>query len=194
MFLFVCPIFAQEGRDVYSAQLPVENQSEAQRQKAFDDALREVLESLSQTPNLKVDADTAVLFEHPDRYVESYSYLSDPEQPDALQIVVHFDQHALQPFISFDHPIQQQHYDLQISGISSVESLNALTQYLNQVKGVRTLSIQQVTGDVINLTLVLKGVSVDGFVQTLLTSQRFVAADKGSVSNLSVLQFKWIGE
>ncbi|MES2205029.1 MAG: DUF2066 domain-containing protein [Pseudomonadota bacterium] len=189
---FALPVFAQEKVDIYTVVLPVENQLEPQRQDAFATALQQVVGNLSASPNVKSDADLSEIFAHPERYVESYSYLSDPEQTDVLQIVVHFDSQALGSFFPQQHVAQSQRLNVQISGITSAETLNAAMHFLRQINTVKSVMIEQVSGENIILSVFLQGNS-NSFAQILIDSQHFVSLSAED-SDQSTLQFKWVGE
>ncbi len=189
---FAFPVFAQEKVDIYSVVLPIENQSEPQRQVAFATALQQVVGNLSANSTIKSEADLPELLAHPERYVESYSYLSDPEQQDALQIVVHFDRQALSPFFPQQQVVQSQRLNVQVSGVTSAQMLSAVTQALSQISAVKSVIIEGVSGENILLSVLLQG-NVSGFIQTLLSSQHFVSLSSDD-SDQSELRFKWIGE
>lgn len=190
---FAFPVFAQEVVDAYSVVVPVENQSGAQRQVAFLDALHEVVETLVANPNVKQDVDLSVLFAHPELYVESFSYLSDPEQQDALNIVVHFDRQALSQFFPQQHTTQSQSVSLQISGVTTAPMLNAVTHYLSQINAVKSIVIQQVSADHVTVSVMLQG-DISRFIQALLAGQRFVSLSAENAPDQSALRFKWVGE
>lgn len=192
LFSFAFPVFAEEKIDVYSVTMPVENISEPQRQAAFTEALHHVVDNLAANPNIKSDADLSELFAHPEYYVESYSYLSDPEQQDTLQIIVHFDPQALRPFFPQQHTLQSQRLSLQVSGMTSAETLNAVTDYLAQISAVKSVTIEQVLGENVILSVFLQG-SESHFIQILLSDQRFVSLSAED-SEASALRFKWAGE
>lgn len=193
MFSFFLPAFAQEQMDIYSVAVPVENQSESQRQAAFSVALHEVVNTLNANPNIKSNTDLSKLLEHSEVYVESYSYQTDPEQQDALKIIVHFDREALNQFFPQLHATQSQPLNLQISGVTSTQSLNAITDYISQMNAIKSVMISQVMGENVTFSVVLQG-NVSVFIQALLTSQRFVSLSAEDSLDQSTLRFKWIGE
>lgn len=191
MLTVALSVFAEEGVDIYTVTLPVENSSKGQQQIAFASGLHEVVDALNANSNLKLGDNFSQLFEHPEHYVESYSYLSDPEQPDTLQIVIHFDRQALRPLFSPQQTMQSQRLYVQVSGITSAESLNVMRQSLSQISAIKSLMIEQVSGDSVILLLVLQG-SVTHLIQTLLGSQHFVSLNAEEDSER--LRFKWLGK
>ena len=190
------PVFALDAVDIYSVIVPVENQSDSQRQAAFVIALQEVTNSLNANSNIKSNADLSELFAHPEHYVESYSYQTDPEQQDALNIIVHFDREALSPFFLQQHVAQSQHVDLQVSGITSALALNAMMHDLSQMNAIKSLTITQVKSESVIVSVMLQG-NVANFIQALLTDQHFAslsAEDSQTLEEQTALRFKWIGE
>ena len=188
MICFSVPVFAQAKVDVYNVVVPVENQSEPQRQAAFQVALHELVDL---NPRFNQASDLTKLFDHPELYVESFSYQSDPEQEDALKIVVHFDQEALSPFFQQQHAIQSQRLDLQISGVTSAQILNAIMNYLNQINSIKSVVIEQVNGENVILSVMLQG-NTANFIQTLIADQHFVSQSAEDSQDSSALRFKWI--
>lgn len=189
LFCFSLASFAQIKTDNYSVIVPVDNQSEPQRQTAFSVALHELVDtnaSFDQTSDLNK------LFEHPELYVESYSYQSDFDQEDGLKIVVQFDPAALSPFFQPPHGVQSQSLNLQISGVTSVQVLNAIVQCLNQIKTVKSVMIEQVNGESVKLSFILQG-NIDNFIQTFLSDQRFISMSAVDSQDQFMLRFKWVG-
>ena len=193
ILVFALPVFAQEKTDIYTVAVPVENPSEPQRQAAFLVALNEVVALLSVNPNVKAKTNLSELFDHPELYVESFSYQSDPEQEDALNIIVHFDREALNQFFPQQHVSQSQNLNLQISGVTSALELNAMTHDLSQMNTIKALTIEQVKGEDVLLSVILRG-NVASFIQTLLADQRFVSLSAEDSQDQSGLRFKWMGE
>lgn len=191
MISFAYPIFAEGDKDNYTATVAVAGQSERQRSIAFTEAAHEVADNLNADSSVEQQQDLSLLFAHPEQYVASFSYIADPEQQDALEIKVRFDRDALQPFFASKNMQKAQRLDLQVSGINSAQSLNALTQYLNQINSVKSLLVSQVNGETVRLKLELQG-NQAVFIQKLLTDQRLVSLDAQDSNELSALNFKWI--
>lgn len=190
MLSFAFPVFAQEKVDMYTVVLPVENQSKPQQQIAFEVALHQLVDT---HPSFKQASDLSTLFDHPELYVESFSYQSDPEQEDALKIIVHFDRGALSPFLLQSHAVQSQRLDLQISGVTSELILNSMTHYLSSINAIKSVMIAQVMDENVTLSVTLQG-NIGNFIQTLLSSQHFVALNTDDPLDQSALRFKWIGD
>lgn len=184
-------MFAEDQQDAYAASIAVTDQSESQRITAFAIAAHVVADNLNAGASVKQQEDLSPLFAHPEQYVASFSYVTDPEQPDALEIKVRFDRDALQQFFAPKNVQQSQRFDLQISGISSEQSLNALTQYLTQIDSVKSLTIKQVNGESVVFGLKLQGNQAN-FIQRLITDQRLVSLSAEDSNEPSALCFKWI--
>lgn len=178
--------------DPYSATVAVPDQSEAARRPAIHDALQSVISTLSNDPSLNHDSDTSILLEHPEQYVESFSYITDPDQDNGLEIVVHFDRAALKPFFVQAHTEKEQSMNIQISGIASAQDLNAMTQYLKQLRNIQSVSVIQVNGVDVVLSLVLSA-DENVFLQTLQVDQRLALLNANDGQEKSALRFKWVG-
>ena len=187
-------MFAQEKTDIYNVTVPVENQLEPQRQAAFGVALHEMVDTLSANPNVKASADLSELYAHPELYVASYSYQSDSDQEEGLKIIVHFDREVLSPFFPQQQRVaQSQPLELQVSGIMSASILNAMMHDLNQMNVLKSVMIEQVKGENVQLSIVLQGNEAN-FIQTLLANQHFVTLSAEDPHDQAALRFKWIGE
>lgn len=188
MFCVSVLVFAQEQADSYTVIVPVENQSELQRQSAFETALHNLVNA---NPAFNSVADSPKLFDHPELYVESFSYQTDADQEDALKIIVHFDRESLSPFFQQAHTVQSQQVNLQISGVTSAQVLNQMTNYLDQMNVIKFVMIKQVAGENVLLSVILQG-NVANFIQALMADQHFVSQGTEDPQDASALHFKWI--
>ncbi len=189
IFCFVLPAFAGAS-DALSVVVPVANQSEQQRMMGFGAALQLLANRFNE--NLSSDhlIDFTVPLEHPEQYVESFSYITDPESTDVLQMAVHFDRHALQDFLPQQHAVPVQNFVIEVNGIHSASNLQAVEAYLTHVPSLQSVFIRQVFNDKVELVVAFEGDKYQ-FIQALHFGQH-LSAENTDKENQSLLSFEWI--
>lgn len=182
------PVFAPAA-DVYDVTVPVEDQSGPKRLEAFALALQTLSDRVQSEASANVQIDLSVPMEHPEQYVESFSYVTDSDT-NLLAIDVHLDRQALQAFLPKPEEKKSQTLNLQITGITSLLALDALTNDLSQIKQVNAVTISQVINDKVTLLIVFQG-NMASIIQALEQDQHLSALDTAESSDQSPLFFQW---
>jgi len=165
VLFFTLPVFANVV-DVYQVNLPVNTESQEERVRVFPEAAHVLFERLDPS---RYSVDLSDLLKHPEQYISSFSYISDPEQPEKLTIRINFDPHALSLSRALESASQGCSVIIHIRGVNSFKSVNELLGYFSEVSGVKSVMIQEVNDNDVMLNVVLEHKNIDLFQKALLS-------------------------
>lgn len=181
MLCFSIPLLAAD-ENMYNVIVPVQNQSIEARTDAFAQGLQTVADRLNAT--LPED-------QQPEHYIESYSYVTDPDQSDVLEINILFDQQALKSFLPKQQALQSQILFLHVTDIANLVDLNTLMENVKHLHGVQSVFIQRVKDDQVDMQIAYQG-NQAVLIQALLSNQHLVSTATEDTTNSSQLHFKWM--
>lgn len=199
------PALSRAGASLYTGQVPVNSQSEAERGEALKSALAQVV--------VKLTSDTAVLAKpevvkavaNAARYVQQYQYTqevaTDTGQRQArLNLVAQFDRDAVDQLLrdlglvhagAADAPqataeVQSGSYHVWVSGVNSAEDYARLIGSLSRNELVRGVQAEQTRGDGLQLKLDVTG-PLSRLLETLATGPVRVLNAKPPVAGVDAL-------
>ncbi|MDR3388670.1 MAG: DUF2066 domain-containing protein [Rudaea sp.] len=166
---------ANAGASLYTGQVPVNSQSDAERGEALKSALAQVVVKLTGDTAVLAKPDVAKAVAGAEHYVQQYQYTqemaTDTGQPQArLTLVAQFDRDAVDKLLrdlglahgGGDAPqaaaeVQSGSYHVWVSGINSAEDYARLIGSLSRNELVRGVQAEQARGDGVQLRLDVTG-------------------------------------
>ncbi|MCD8525454.1 MAG: DUF2066 domain-containing protein [Gammaproteobacteria bacterium] len=184
---FVLPAFGN-AVDIYQVNLPVNTESQEERAKVFSEAAQVLFERLD--PH-RYTVDLSDLLQHPEQYISSFSYLSDPEQPEKLTIRINFDPHTLPLSGVLDKASQSYYVMIHIRGVDSVKSFNEVLAYFSEANGVKSAMIEEVNNHSLILKVVVDYKHLDVFQKALFSQHLSVIGSEDLQLTSPALFFQW---
>jgi len=175
------PVLARAGASLYTGQVPVNSQAEAERTEALKSALAQVVVKLAGDSAVVARPTVAKAIANADRYVQQYQYVQDvvteAGRPQVhLSLVAQFDRNAVDQLVhdlglvhgdGADSPptvVQAQSgyqqsgsYRVWVSGVNSAEDYARLVGTLSRNELVRNVQAEQARGDGVQLKLDVTG-------------------------------------
>ncbi len=201
------PAMSRAGASLYTGQVPVNSQSEADRSEALKAALAQVLVKLAGDNAVLNKPEVAKAVAGAERYVQQYQYThdagADAGQP-RLNLVAQFDRNALDQLLrdlglghvggdaqqaAADTPAatyQPGSYHVWVSGVNSAEDYARLIGSLSHNELVRGVQAEQARGDGIQLKLDVTG-PLSRLLDSLATGPVHVLNAKPPVAGVDAL-------
>ncbi len=166
---------ARAGSSLYSAQVPVNSQAEAERAEALKSALAQVVIKLAGDSAVVTKPAVAKAIANASRYVQQYQYVQDPvtdaAQPQMrLSLIAQFDRNAVDQLLhdlglvhgdtNSAQPVaeaQSGSYRVWVSGVNSAEDYARLVGSLSRNELVHSVQAEQARGDGVQLKLDVTG-------------------------------------
>jgi hypothetical protein len=128
---------------LYSATVPLSDHSERGQAAAFQDAMRLVLARVTGRPDAGNEPALASLVGDAPRYVQQYQVLPDG------QLAVGFDGAELEKLIVAADPRGAQEVTVGVTGIADLAAYAAVTEYLESLRWVRSLAVEELSGEAV---------------------------------------------
>lgn len=175
------PATSRAAASLYTGQVPVNSQAEAERAEALKSALAQVVVRLAGDTAALAKPEVAKAVANAERYVQQYQYVqdpvTDPAQPKRLSLVAQFDRNAVDQLL---HELglvrgdgadaaqtaaeaqpgtyqQSGSYRVWVSGVNSAEDYARLVGALAHNELVRSVQAEQARGDGVQLKLDVAG-------------------------------------
>jgi len=106
LLIFLLPLYAVQVDGLYSASVPVENQSQSARKAAISVALNKVLQKVSGRQSILNDASLQKALSNVGSYVEQFQYMKNEAGQNGYLLTVRFQKAALDKLMKqFDVPV-----------------------------------------------------------------------------------------
>jgi hypothetical protein len=207
------PAIGRAGTSLYTGQVPVNSQSEAERTEALKSALAQVLVKLAGDNAVLAKPEVAKAVANAGRYVQQYQYTQDVatdagQPPARLTLMAQFDRDAIdqllrdlglvhaggdaaqsaqvQSGVNQPGASQSGSYHVWVSGVNSAEDYARLIGSLSRNELVRGVQAEQARGDGVLLKLDVTG-PLSRLLDTLATGPVHVLNAKPPVADVDAL-------
>lgn len=154
------PVAAQGGGDPFAARVPIEEDTQAARDRALREALSQVLETVVG----RKDAAFAQLLPRAGRWAQQYGVVPPVGEEQGLVFAARFDPQAVKdelaarglPVLGLDASMIEG-WAVQVGGVRAAADYSRLLDYLAGLRGVRRVEVETLRDDALHLRLTVEG-------------------------------------
>jgi hypothetical protein len=202
------PSLSRGGASLYTGEVPVNSQADAERAEALKSALAQVVVKLTGDTSVLAKSEVSKAVANAERYVQQYQYTqgaaADASQPQAhLTLVAQFDRDAVDqllrdlglvhsggadaaPAAPAAADVPPGTYRVWVSGVNSAEDYARLIGTLSRNELVRGVQVEQARGDGVQLRLDIVG-PLSRLLDALVTGPVRVVNAKPPVAGVDAL-------